>query len=50
VNQILADFGGVLPGQVQPMQDGVGPDVFDPPNRPNAIPFDQHRQDFQDHR
>jgi hypothetical protein len=50
LDQILADFSKVLPKQIQPMQDGVGSNMFDPPNGSNAIAFNQQRHHFQDHR
>jgi hypothetical protein len=39
------DGGALLPGQIQPVEDGISFTVFDPADGPQTIALDEHRYD-----
>ena len=47
---VAMDGGALLPGQIQPVQDGISGTVFDPADGPEAITLDEHRYDVQEDR
>jgi hypothetical protein len=49
--KLLTDTGGaLLSGQIQPVQRGISFTVFDPADSPQAVTFDEHRNDVQEDR
>jgi hypothetical protein len=49
-DEVTMDGGALLSGQIQPVQRGISFTVFDPADSPQAVTFDEHRNDVQEDR
>jgi hypothetical protein len=49
-DEVTMDGGALLSGQIQPVKRGISFTVFDPADSPQAVTFDEHRNDVQEDR